>query len=76
MKKKSRRIRKLVADIEEQTKSRYKCPRCKHLSVKKVGTGIWKCTKCDLVFAGGTYTPQTPMGKTAQTYIMHLNEPK
>jgi large subunit ribosomal protein L37Ae len=54
-----RKIRKSVADIEEISKRRFECPRCFSVSVKRKGTGIWKCAKCDLVFAGGAYVPRT-----------------
>ena len=59
-----RKVRKLVASIEEKMRSPHKCPSCGHLSVKRIGTGIWKCKKCDYTFAGGTYIPQTPTMKS------------
>ncbi|MHC1625336.1 MAG: 50S ribosomal protein L37ae [Methermicoccaceae archaeon] len=55
-----RKVRKLVADIEAKTQAPHKCPSCGHLTVKRVGTGIWKCRKCGYTFAGGTYVPHTP----------------
>ena len=58
-----RKIRKSVADIEEISKRRFECPRCFSVSVKRTGTGIWKCAKCDLVFAGGAYVPRTSVLK-------------
>ncbi len=57
-----RKIRKIVANIEEQTRARHKCPRCGRNSVKREGTGIWHCSRCGYTFAGGTYIPQTPVG--------------
>jgi len=53
-----RKIRKAVASIEEQTRAAHKCPRCGRKSVKRVGTGIWHCSKCGYTFTGGTYIPQ------------------
>ena len=64
-----RKIRKAVASIEEQTRAAHKCPRCGRESVKRVGTGIWHCSKCGYTFTGGTYIPQTPMGIAVQRAI-------
>jgi large subunit ribosomal protein L37Ae len=64
-----RKIRKLVADIEEQTYAPHKCPRCGRPGVHRIGTGIWKCSRCDLVFSGGAYIPQTSMGKNVEDYV-------
>lgn len=61
-----RKIRKSLADIEEISKRRFECPRCFSLSVKRIGTGIWKCAKCDLVFAGGAYVPRTSIVRKAE----------
>ena len=64
-----RKIRKMVASIEEQTRAAHKCPRCGKKSVKRVGTGIWRCSRCGYTFAGVTYIPQTPMGIAVQRAI-------
>lgn len=64
-----RKSRKLIADIEQQMHLKHKCPRCGRPSVSRVGTGIWRCSKCNLTFAGGTYLPQTPAGKTVKASI-------
>ena len=60
-----RRIRKDVVAIEEKMRRKHKCPRCECRSVKRIGTGIWRCSKCGLTFAGGAYLPQTPAGIVA-----------
>lgn len=52
----------------------HRCPRCDRLSVRRVGTGIWKCLKCDLVFSGGAYVPHTPAGVIATRTIKRLSE--
>ncbi|MDI6903524.1 MAG: 50S ribosomal protein L37ae [Methanocellales archaeon] len=59
-----RRVRKAVASIEELMRSSHECPQCRTTSVSRVGTGIWYCSKCKTTFAGGTYVPQTSMGKS------------
>ena len=52
--------RKLVADIEEKMHADYACKKCGAIKVKRIASGIWKCTKCEATFAGGSYVPQTP----------------
>ena len=64
-----RKIRKMVASSEEQTRAAHKCPRCGKKSVKRVGTGIWRCSRCGYTFVGGTYIPQTPTGIAVQRAI-------
>lgn len=69
-----RKSRKLTADIEQQMHLKHKCPRCERHSVSRVGTGIWRCSKCDLTFAGGTYLPKTPAGSTVKASIRKVTE--
>lgn len=58
-------IRKRVQQVEKVQKATHACPRCDHVAVKRVGTGIWECRKCGFKFAGGAYTPQTPSLRVA-----------
>ena len=51
------RVRKRLKQIESDKSKRYACPNCRHESVKRVGTGIWRCSRCEVVFAGGAYRP-------------------
>jgi large subunit ribosomal protein L37Ae len=51
------RVRKRLKRIEADKSKRYACPNCNQESVKRVGTGIWRCNRCDTVFAGGAYRP-------------------
>lgn len=60
-----RKSRKTVADIEDTMRSAHECPHCGRKSVYRISTGIWSCSKCKKTFAGGTYVPQTPMGKSS-----------
>jgi len=69
-----RKIRKAVAEIEEKTRAVHKCPKCEKKSVARIGTGIWKCSKCGFTFTGGTYIPQTPIAITAQRVIKRMEE--
>jgi len=64
-----RKIRKAITEIESKTNAAHKCPKCERDSVARIGTGIWKCSKCGFTFSGGTYIPQTTMGMTAQRAI-------
>ncbi|NIP35831.1 MAG: 50S ribosomal protein L37ae [Thermoplasmata archaeon] len=52
------RIRKQMTAVTNAKNRSYECPRCNHVAVKRVSTGIWKCRRCDLKFAGGAYTPK------------------
>ncbi len=51
--------RKLVADIEEKMHADYACSKCGAVKMKRIATGIWKCTKCEVTVTGGSYVPQT-----------------
>ena len=67
-----RKIRKAITEIESKTNAAHKCPKCERYSVSRIGTGIWKCSKCGFTFSGGTYIPQTTMGMTAQRVINRM----
>jgi large subunit ribosomal protein L37Ae len=69
-----RKIRKLVADIEEEMKRPHKCPQCAHLKVKRISTAIWQCRKCGYTFAGGTYVPQTSAGRISARAVQRSFE--
>ncbi len=51
------KVRKQITQVEQEKVKRHVCPRCKHKSVKRVSTGIWKCNRCNLKFASGAYAP-------------------
>ncbi len=61
--------RKLVADIEEKMHADYACSKCGAVKLKRVATGIWKCTKCEVTFTGGSYVPQTPAHLTVMRAV-------
>lgn len=69
-----RKSRKLVGDIEEQMRGPHRCPQCGRESVKRAGTGIWECRKCEYKFAGGTYVPTTSVGRQATRSIKKAAE--
>ena len=51
------RIRKKIIDIEKDQKAKHKCPFCMKIGVKRVASGIWRCTHCKAKFAGKAYEP-------------------
>jgi large subunit ribosomal protein L37Ae len=53
-------IRKRVREVEVISKATHTCPRCDNIAVRRKGTGIWQCRKCDFKYAGGAYVPVTP----------------
>jgi len=55
---------------------KYKCPQCSYLSIKRIGTGIWKCRKCGYTIAGGTYIPFTSVGRSVQRSVKKAIEQK
>ncbi len=69
-----RKIRKMVADIEELMRAPHKCPQCDRMFVSRVGTGIWRCKKCEITFSGGAYIPQTPVGRSVSKLIKAENK--
>jgi large subunit ribosomal protein L37Ae len=51
-------VRKRWLEMENLRKASYICPRCHHVSVKRVHPGIWKCRKCGFEFVGDAYSPE------------------
>ena len=50
-----RSIRSKLVKVEEKQRKKQKCPYCKKLGVKRLSTGIWKCSKCNKKFASDAY---------------------
>jgi large subunit ribosomal protein L37Ae len=69
-----RKIRKRIADVESAMNQAHKCPSCGRKAVSRKGTGIWTCAKCAVTFAGGTYVPETAVGKTVARAIRRASE--
>lgn len=57
------KIRRQITEVGKKAKQKYICPSCNYKSVKRVSSGIWKCSKCGLTFTGGAYIPVTQMAK-------------
>ena len=56
------KIRRRVAEIEAIQRKRARCPRCHHVAVRRLSTGIYVCKKCGYTFTGGAYLVQTITG--------------
>ncbi len=67
-----RKAKRQVKKIEENMKKKHVCPRCDRPAVKRVAAGIWKCSKCGVVFTGGAYVPETLMVKSATCNIKRV----
>jgi large subunit ribosomal protein L37Ae len=59
-----RKSRKQVADSEEKSKASYDCPSCNRNRVTRTSTAIWSCSKCGYTFAGGSFLPETSLGRS------------
>jgi large subunit ribosomal protein L37Ae len=63
------KLRRRVLDIEKKTSEPVRCPACATKALKRQAVGLWKCNKCNLLFAGGAYVPFTEAGKAAKRAI-------
>jgi len=61
--------RRRVSEIEEEMRDDHTCPDCGDDRVSRAGSGIWECGRCGHKFAGGTYRPETPAGRTVRRSI-------
>jgi large subunit ribosomal protein L37Ae len=50
-----RRVRNRLKIIEQLKSRPMKCPYCRNESVKRTGTGIFHCRKCNNKFTGRAY---------------------
>lgn len=50
-------VRNRVRDIDKMRTADHECPRCHRMSVSRVSSGIWLCSKCDAKFAASAYSP-------------------
>lgn len=67
------KLRRRVLDIEVKQNAPHRCPACSTKSLKREAAGLWRCRKCNTLFAGGAYVPYTEPGKAARRAIeQHL----
>ena len=63
------KLRRRVLDIDNRRKEPTRCPACATKALKRKAVGLWECSKCNLLFAGGAYVPYTDAGKAAKRAI-------
>lgn len=63
------KLRRRVLDIDNRRKEPNRCPACATKALKRKAAGLWECSKCRLIFAGGAYVPYTDAGKAAKRAI-------
>ncbi len=63
------KLRRRVLDIDNRRKEPTRCPSCATKALKRKAVGLWECSKCNLLFAGGAYVPFTEAGKAAKRAI-------
>lgn len=64
-----RTVRKRWFEIEADLKKRHRCKKCSAKAVKRVSVGVWKCSKCGVIFSGGAYTPSSEIGEVAKRSV-------
>ena len=48
-------LRKRYSNVYRTLKAKKECPSCSSLKLKRVASGIWKCSLCGYTVAGGAY---------------------
>ncbi|MCL4399151.1 hypothetical protein M1293_01395 [Candidatus Parvarchaeota archaeon] len=48
-------VRKRLDEVYKSETKRYKCPRCKKVSLSRQASGIWECSACRLRMADYAY---------------------
>ncbi|GKT34635.1 Ribosomal protein L37ae like protein [Aduncisulcus paluster] len=67
-------LRKQARAIEIKQHSKYMCPFCAKLRVKRAACGIWQCRSCGKTMAGGAYTLDTAAAVSARSTARRLRE--
>mmetsp|Transcript_7677 Transcript_7677/g.11546 ORF Transcript_7677/g.11546 Transcript_7677/m.11546 type:complete len:95 (+) Transcript_7677:50-334(+) len=65
-------LRKSIKKIEIAQHSKYNCVFCGKDAVKRTVVGIWKCSGCKKILAGGAYTLNTSAAATVRSTIARL----
>ena len=46
-----RSVKARLVKVESKQRVKQKCPYCGKLGVKRLGSGIWSCSRCNKTFA-------------------------
>lgn len=49
------KIRRRTQDVDRVQHATYTCPKCSTLTVRRVGSGLWTCRRCERTFASDSY---------------------
>jgi len=50
-------VRRRVGSVEKKQRQKHECPSCSKINVKRISTGIFKCSSCEYKYASGAYYP-------------------
>ncbi|KAF7309967.1 60S ribosomal protein [Mycena indigotica] len=67
-------LRKQVKRMEISQHARYTCTFCGKDSVKRTAVGIWNCSSCKKVIAGGAWTVATTSAATVRSTVRRLRD--
>ena len=67
-------LRKLLRKVEVSQHATYRCAFCGKDAVKRSVVGIWKCSACRKVVAGGAYSLSTASAVTVRSTIARLRK--
>jgi len=62
-------IRDRIVAVEKIQRTKHECPNCGFKRVKRISTGLYKCSKCGFTFAGGAFVPNTMSGKIVKKMV-------
>lgn len=68
-----RRLRQKYEAVETEQKTKYQCPYCHKIAVKRIAVGIWQCPKCAAVFTGKAYSV-AKQGSTQEAPVEEIME--
>merc|ERR1711872_409376 len=69
-------LRKTVKKMEISQHAKYTCGFCGKDSMKRKAVGIWSCSKCRKVVAGGAWVYNTTSAQQVRSSVRRLREMK